>query len=296
MQMISSLKSSESVSLLCWAHNEEDLIGEFFEKAISLFSESATGDYEIVFVNDCSTDHTLDIAYEYQKRYPQIQIICHERRKNVAQAFLTSIRCATGTYCFWQTIDWSYDLGNLKNKLEELKSWDILVGTRRKAVVATNPVSKVSKAFLNLFGIKHITKRSDTIRKAFISLINYSIIRLLFRFQLSDYQNICFTHTKWLQTLRPEARSPFLTAEFLYKSHWTGKSIKEVEVNFIQRKQGAAKPVRPWNLLRMACDIFRLWFKWIILRQFNFERRGKICRLYSASNAFIGKEKQGVIL
>ena len=40
-------KFDKSVSLLCWAYNEEDSIGEFLENA-SLLMDSTVEDYEIV--------------------------------------------------------------------------------------------------------------------------------------------------------------------------------------------------------------------------------------------------------
>ena len=53
-------KLEHSVSLVCYAYNEEDLIAEFFKKAIDTV-EAVVTDYEVVFIDDCSIDGTRQI-------------------------------------------------------------------------------------------------------------------------------------------------------------------------------------------------------------------------------------------
>ena len=58
-----------------------------------------------------------------------------------------------------------------------------------------------------LFRVEHITKRSDTIAKAIVSITNYLLIRLLFRVPLSDYQNVCIYPVRFLVEHPVEAKS-----------------------------------------------------------------------------------------
>jgi hypothetical protein len=53
----------------------------------------------------------------------------------------------------------------------------------------------------------------------------------------------------------------------LIKAHYLGYSIGEVEVTFHPRKKGTAKGGGVKHILRTFRDIFRFWFKWVVLKQ-----------------------------
>jgi len=271
-------KFDMSVSLLCWAYNEEDLLIEYLERAARLM-DATVEDYEIILIEDGSTDRTYEIAAEFQKRNPMLKIFRNEMNLNVGISSQRAIQKASKEYLFWQTIDWSYDIANLRSFLEYLKTYDIVQGVRRKPVDVRIRFFKPFALMLKLFGIKHLTRRSDTVSKAIISVINYMLIRLLFRVPLSDFQNITFYPTKWIQSVKYEAKSSFANPEGLVKSYWNGKTIKEVPINFISRAKGEPKGTKPKAIINSVIDIFRLWFKWIVLGKRGLIRKGRVYRL-----------------
>lgn len=271
-------KFDRSVSLLCWAYNEEESILEFLEKATQLL-ESTVEDYEIVLIDDGSTDKTSQIAKVFQLQNPRVKIFQNERNLNVAMAARKAFQKASKEFLFWQTVDWSYDISDLRIFLEYLNTYDVVQGVRRKPVQVKMKFFKPFVAMLKLFGIKHLTKRSDTVSKALVSLINYLLVRMLFRFPLSDFQNVTFYPTKWIQSIEMEANSSFGNPELLLKSYWNGMLIKEVPINFIPRKKGLAKGTRLKSIINSVGDILRLWFKWVILGKRGKIRKGKIFRL-----------------
>jgi len=271
-------KFDRSVSLLCWAYNEEDSIQEFLEKATQLMDASIE-DYEIILIDDGSKDKTFEIASAFQKKNPRLKIFKNEKNLNVGISSQRAIKRASKEFLFWQTIDWCYDISNLRLFLEYLKTYDIVQGARRKPVEVKIRLLKPFAAILKLFGMKHLTRRSDTVQKAIVSLINYFLIRLLFRVPLSDYQNVTFYPTKWIQSVKYEAKSSFANPEGLIKSYWNGMSIKEVPISFIPRGKGDAKGAKIKAIVASVKDIFRLWFKWIILGKRGKVKKGKIYRL-----------------
>lgn len=261
---------------MCWAYNEEDSIGEFLEKAMRLL-DSVVEDYEIVLIDDGSTDNTYSIAKEFQEDHQNLKIIRNERNLNVGISSQRAIQNASKEFLFWQTIDWSYDISNLRIFLEYLRIYDIVLGVRREPVQVKIRLVKPLAAVLRLFGMKHLTRRSDTISRAIISLINYLFLRILFRVPASDFQNITFYPTKWIQSIKKDSNSSL--PEHLIKSYWNGKSIKEVPINFIPRKKGKAKGTKLIFLMKVIQDILICWFKWTVLGQRGNVHKGKICRL-----------------
>jgi len=274
-------KFDRGVSWLCWAYNEEELIGQYLQKAETLLDQTVE-DYEIVVIDDCSTDRTNAIVAEMQRRNPRIRLIRNEQNLNVGLSSRKAIQSARKEYLFWQTIDWAYDISLLRIFLELLKTYDIVAGARRAPVRVADNIRfmKPILALLKLFGVKHLTRRSDTIRKALVSLFNYILIRLLFRVPLSDYQNVVFYPTKLIQSIQYEARSSFTNPEGLIKCHWQGASIAEVPISFIPRTAGEAKGTRFKALFSSVTDIFRLWWQWIVLGRRRAVNNGDIYRLY----------------
>src|SRR5262249_27523176 len=132
-----------------------------------------------------------------------------------ARSLVQLIPLATKEYFFWQTVDWSYDLSHLVESVDLLERYDVLQGFR-------GPV----------FSLRSLTARSDNPFKVVVSLVNWTIIRLLFGLPLRDFQNIAVYHTHFLQSLTIESNSAFTGPEMLLKAYWKGAVIKEVPVPF----------------------------------------------------------------
>jgi hypothetical protein len=180
-------KFDRSVSVLCWAYNEEALIEDFLEE-ITRLMDASIDDYEIILIDDGSTDRTYEIAKSFCNKNNRLKIYQNGMNLNVGISCRVAISLASKDYLFWQTVDWSYDISNLRVFLEYLKKWDMVQGVRRRPVEVKvrwlKPIVTLSK----IFGLKHVTKRSDTIPKAIVSIVNYILIRLLFRVPLSDFR------------------------------------------------------------------------------------------------------------
>jgi glycosyltransferase involved in cell wall biosynthesis len=281
MDQIKSMpRFDRSVSWLCWAYNEEALIGAYLERAQALLEETVV-DYEIVVIDDCSTDQTNAIVARMQKTNPHIRLIRNVQNLDVGLSSRKAIQSAGKEYLFWQTIDWSYDITNLRIFLEMLKTYDVVAGVRRAPVRMADEIRyfKPLLAFFKLFGVKHVTRRSDTVGKAFVSLFNYILVRIFFRMPLSDYQNVVFYPTKMIQSIQYEARSSFANPEGLLKCYWRGASFAEVPISFIPRTAGEAKGTRLKAIKASVWDIFRLWWRWIILGRRGLVDKGTIRRL-----------------
>lgn len=271
-------KFDKSISLLCWAYNEEDSIEEYLQRATQLM-DATVEDYEIILIDDGSIDKTYEIAKAFQEKNPRLKIFRNEKNLNVGISIQRAIQRASKEFLFWQTIDWCYDISNLREFLEYLKTYDIVQGVRRKPVEVKIKFLKPFIAIFELFGMKHLTRRSDTVSKAIVSAINYILIRILFTIPLSDFQNVTFYPTKWIQSIKYESKSSFANPEGLIKFYWNGMSIKEVPINFIPRNKGDAKGTKLKSIISSVVDILRLWFKWVVLGRRGIIKTGQIYRL-----------------
>ena len=94
-----------------------------------------------------------------------------------------AVHAARKDHVFWQTVDWAYDLTELRCFLELTKCFDLVIGTRPVIWRPFGHIPLVSR----ILGIR---TRADTVLHGAVSLTNYYLLRLLFGVQLRDFQNI----------------------------------------------------------------------------------------------------------
>ena len=265
--MAHTQKFNRSVSLLAWGLNEELLLKDFLDKAFDML-EAAVTDYEVVFVNDGSTDRTGEILAAYQAGEPRLKVINNPENVNVGISCRRAVQAASKEYLFWQTVDWSYDLTELRIYLELLNDFDVVQGIR--------PVPERLLSYIPVLrSIYRVQRRSDSITKAVISLSNYYVLRILFGVHFHDFQNVTFYPTRMAQSLQLAATTPFVNPELLIKAYYGGASIIEVPINFIPRTQGEAKGTRLPILVRTVLDILRNWLAWGWRLRLGQQRRSR---------------------
>jgi hypothetical protein len=247
-------KFDRSVSLLAWAFNEEAIVGSFLERAAAAL-DSAVNDWEIVFVDDCSTDRTPNILRAFATSEPRLRIIHHERNMNVGISCRTAVSNARKDFLFWQTVDWSYDIGKLRIFLELLKYFDVVQGVRPVPIRLLSYIPVVRSIY-------RVRQRSDSLYKAVISLGNYYTLRILFGVDFHDFQNVTFYPTSLAQKLQLAGRSSFVNPEMLLKSYYQGARFIEVPIRFLPRTRGIAKGTRPISVMRSIADTARNWLRW----------------------------------
>lgn len=247
-------KFDRSVSLLAWAYNEEEIIGDFLERAVALMDANVE-DWEIVVVDDGSHDHTPQILARFAAREPRLRVVTHPRNRNVGWACRTAIQSASKDYLFWETVDWSYDISRLRIYLELLKYFNVVQGVR------PTPVRLLSHIPL-LRSIYRVKSRSDNLRAAVISLTNYYLLRILYGLNFHDFQNVTFYPRTLAQSLDLVGTSSFVNPEMLIKAHATGVTFLEVPIRFIKRGGGQAKGIRPRAVARAVKDVFLNWLRW----------------------------------
>lgn len=84
-------------SLIIPVYNEEGLIDELASRSVKAV-ESFTANYEILFINDGSTDSTLARLIEIRKQYTRIKIIDLSKNFGHQAAFTAGLEMAMGNY------------------------------------------------------------------------------------------------------------------------------------------------------------------------------------------------------
>jgi len=232
---------SQSLSLWAWALNEEDLVEAFVEKSTRDL-EAVTHDYEIILVDDGSTDRTWSMMERLAKEYPKLKIVRHEKNMRPGHCMRTCLPLTTKDIVFWNTVDSFFDTSNLQEWVDELDDCDMIQGIRTD-LAANTPYRKLTH------------------------LVNYGLIRFLFRIPLREFQNVKFCRTDFLKRAGLESASTFTNPECSIKAYWAGKTIKEKSMDFLSREAGKPKGANPFGILESLRDILWFWFRWVVLRK-----------------------------
>ncbi len=261
-----------SVSMVSWAYNEEPNIAEFLTRAQRLMDSLGT-EYEHILVDDASTDRTYPIACEIQSRYPQLRIIRNPRNADCGWNIRTCVREASKEVMFWQTADWSYDIARIERYLWCLETHDVVQGVRIRSERPT-----YQNLFRQIPGLRdlRVSRRSDNLFKAIVSITNYYLIRLLFRIPLLDFQNVTIYPTRLAKSIAFESHSAFTNPEMLIKSYWKGAAIAQVPIAFIRRTKGTAKGTRYRAIAAAIRHILGCWFRWVVLGRRPDKGRGSV--------------------
>lgn len=245
--------------MLGWALNEEASVGDYIDRAGALLA-SVAEDYELILIDDGSTDRTWEIVQEYAATRPWLRPVRNERNRGSGFNTRRAISLAAKDYLFWQTVDWAYDISELMASLRLLEQYDVLQGVRGNALTLGTIV-------------RH---RSDNPYKGLVSYVNYKLIRVLFRLPISDYQNVTVYPRALIQSVRLETESAFTNPECLLKTWWKGASFKEVHVPFIKRTRGTGTGSRPRAIVAAIRDILSWWFRWVVLRRREDRGAGRV--------------------
>ncbi len=114
------------VSFIIPAYNVEKYIGRCLD---SILSQPFTGKFEVIVVDDCSTDNTLSVALNYAKKDDRLKVIHHDTNCKLSQARATGFKASTGKY-IWNvdSDDWIVDniLQSIYDKIES-ENLDVLL-------------------------------------------------------------------------------------------------------------------------------------------------------------------------
>ncbi len=115
------------ISIVIPMYNEEAAIGDDLDTIIETM-EASDWDYEIIVVDDGSTDRSADIV----RQRPQVRLIQHPYNRGVGAARTTGVRAARGEVIVMTDGDGSYPNHEIPRLLAYIGKYDMVVGARKR--------------------------------------------------------------------------------------------------------------------------------------------------------------------
>jgi len=115
------------LSVVIPVYNERDTIAEIIARV-----DRVPIDKEIITVNDCSKDGTLDRLKELQQKYPNLKVLHHEVNQGKGAALRTGFAAAKGDMVIIQDADLEYDPNEYPKLIQPILDGraDVVYGSR----------------------------------------------------------------------------------------------------------------------------------------------------------------------
>jgi len=153
------------ISIVLPVYNEEKKLKKNIKKIISYLNKLKVN-YEIIIAEDGSIDKTYEIGSELSKRYKKIRITHSPIKLGKGKALKRAFSLAKGEYVGFMDIDLATNLRSLKDLINYVKKYDIVMGSR----------------YLKESKIKRTHKRR------FFSWFYNFLVRVLFNSKIHDHQ------------------------------------------------------------------------------------------------------------
>jgi cellulose synthase/poly-beta-1,6-N-acetylglucosamine synthase-like glycosyltransferase len=118
------------LSVVLPAFNEEGNLEHIVGEALALLGALALERFEVVVVDDGSTDQTSLIGDDLAARHPEVTMHHHPRNQGYGAALRTGLMQSRLAWVFWTDSDGQFDLTQLTRLLDQSDNFDAVIGYR----------------------------------------------------------------------------------------------------------------------------------------------------------------------
>ena len=201
------------ISIVVPALNEEESLKDFYKELVSV-AQNLDKDYEVIFVDDGSTDTSLSILKKFEEQNNNVRIFSFRKNQGKAEALTLGFQKAKGDYIATLDADLQNKPSEIPKLLEKIKEgYDVVSGWRMN--------------------------RQDTLPKIIFSKIFNFIVRVFWGLNLHDYNCGLKVYTK-------DAAKSLRLYGGLHRfipllAHQKGFKATEVPIHHQKRQYGKSK-------------------------------------------------------
>jgi len=223
----------KELSVFFPAYNEEENIRGTVEKALD-FLPLVADTYEVIIVNDGSSDATGRVAGELESEHPAVRVITHDHNRGYGAAIKTGFASSRYAYVFFTDGDGQFDIQELAKFAELAPECDIVAGYR--------------------------IKRNDPFYRVMNAKAYNLLVRILFGLHLRDIDCAFKVIRKdVINAVDLKSESQFVSAEFLIKAKKMGYSIRETGAHHYPRQHGTPTGNSIKSIVNSFKELFLLW-------------------------------------
>jgi glycosyltransferase involved in cell wall biosynthesis len=224
-----------SISVFFPCYNDSMTIGGLVVEAERLLP-GLTDDYEIIVVNDGSSDDSAGVLRDLAARMPRLTVITHEKNRGYGGALRSGFAAATKDLIFYTDGDGQYDVRELPVLL----------------MLLTDDTD-----FVN--GIK--MTRQDAAYRVHAGNLHRFLMRWLFWLPIHDVDcDFRLIRRRILDGIELRSTSGSICVELVKHAQRAGAQFREVSVHHYARRWGRSEFFRPGRILQTYLHLAVIWF------------------------------------
>ena len=222
------------------AYNDGGTIASLVIRAVQVAGR-LTPDFEVIVVNDGSSDSTREIADELARTYPQVRVVHHQHNRGYGGALRTGFASATKDLIAYTDGDGQFDPSELP------VLWNAL--TPDADMVASYMIS-----------------RSDPLHRIIIGRIYHHVVKFLFRLRVRDVDcDFRLMRREIFDRVKLERDTGVICLEMMRKIQDAGFRVLEVPVHHYHRTHGTSQFFNVRRVFWTGIDVMKLWVQLVLL-------------------------------
>ena len=224
----------KSITVAMPAYNEAENIADMVADVIEVMG-TLTDDYEVIVVDDGSSDGTGQVVESLERRHPQVRLVSHEVNQGYGAAVFSGLINASKELVFFTDSDRQFDLREIEKLLAHIDEADLVVGFR--------------------------TPRRDPFMRKLNGWGWSALVTLLFGYTARDIDcAFKLMRREVIERVKDsvESRGATFSAEFLVRAKRAGFRIREVAIHGHRpRVAGSPTGARPDVIIRAFRELIR---------------------------------------
>ncbi len=232
----------KGISIILPALNEEENIGHAVHDIVEYFKDKKES-YEIIVVDDGSTDMTGTLADRLAHKYNQVKVLHHKVNEGYGTSLKDGFYTASYEYLFFTDCDRQFDISGLNIMFPLIKTGvvDLIIGYR--------------------------LKRKDPFARKFLSWGYNTLVGFIFDLNVKDIDCAFKIFDKRIfEKINITSKKFFVNTEILVKAHYYGYNMIEVGVPHFPRSAGKSTVSLKYIPLTVR-ELFRIWIDMRRLRR-----------------------------
>ena len=240
MSVERTVETFEKLSVFYPMWNEEAYIERalaFGKRACEDLVESGDiRDYELIVIDDKSTDRTPEIADAMAAADPHVRVIHHERNRKLGGSMKTGFAAATGDLVLYTDADLPFDMAELPRAVRLLREYDV-----------------------DIISAYRFDRTGEGSLRAIYTLVYNALIKALFGVKVRDI-NFAFKlcRRRIFDHVELKSEGSFIDAELVIRSTRLGFEIMQMGVDYFPRTRGESTLSSPGVILTIVKEMWML--------------------------------------
>lgn len=224
-----------SISLVIPMFNEEANIGHAIGRAIDAFEHHAL-EWEIIVVDDASTDRCASIVEELSAREPRVRLLRHEKNRKLGGTIRTGFAAVRNEIVLYMDADLPFDPFEVGRAIRamEVTHADVIAGYR-------------------------FDRTTEGFRRTVYSYFYNLLIGVLFGWPHRDI-NFSFklATREVIEAIDLKSEGSLIDAELIVKARNLGFVIQQLGLDYFPRTRGASTLSSPSVIVKILAELWTL--------------------------------------